>query len=317
MENYLYISSNTPSIVFANNVVIGTTMQNDDYLAIKTDEHSIVLQCLPVDINKNMVANIINLDNPNLSFCTNTKILKLSPFHYKIFFELPDCIVHKHTTLLHSTTLNNCTLSLFDSTMQFVIIKNENYTKNIYLNYHIIEPKFVTFLQYYALLGKTKNQDYILVFDEHANIMFEDVQDVIEIAQDCITTLQKICDIANHGFVSKYQLANSTLHLKEQYSVYLDEHAHMAPCVQAVGLAFVEAININNLALARSYLNVELSSALTDNKLTQFFGDYVEFEPNFLQDANNNLFFIYPNNIVKNYRFVIDKNQKITDIIVD
>ena len=44
--------------------------------------------------------------------------------------------------------------------------------------------------------------------------------------------------------------------------------------------------------------------------------DYLEFEPNFLTNANNSIFFMYENNIAKLYNFEV-KNDKIVDITTE
>lgn len=318
MENYLYLTSNTPSVFVVNNIIVGNNMHNDDYIIIKTDEEFLYIQCIPIN-NKNKLPSCVMLNFFNINFAKNlnAKIIKLSNQNYKIFFNLPDCIVYHPSTLLCSTIINNLSLSFWDSTTQFLIIQNENTMQKITINYYIKEPKFINYLQYYALTGKTDNLDYVLIFDSYGNILFEEAQNIIELNKENITTLQKIKDIANHGYVSKYKINDGIVHTLEQYSVYLDERPHIAPNNMIVALAFLEAINIKNLSLARSYLCDELSSTLTDNQLTDFFGGYTEFEPNFLNNADNSLLLTYSNNLVKKYKIIVNKNGKIEDILLD
>lgn len=316
MENYLYISSNKPSILFVNMSV--NTMHENEYLIVKTDENFLCLQCQAIADDCILpICVLIDFFNINFLQNNNIKITKLSPQHYKIYFNFQKCITYRDKALLFETILDNCTLSFWDSTMQYVIIQNADSIQTIIINRYVNQPKIIKFGKLYALTGKTENLDFICVFDNCGNIIFEEAQDLIEIGQDNISVLQKINDIANHGYVSKYKLVDGIINLVEQYSVYLDEKPHYATNNHIVGLAFLEALNIGNLALARYYLSDELSSSLSDKQLTDFFGNYLEFEPNFLEDADNCLLLTYANNIIKKFKMPTNNFGKIVDIIID
>ena len=317
MENYLYISSNSPSIIIVNNTTTIDTNAQNDYITIKTDEPTLFIQCIPKTANKLTLSCIVNIENISFGQTDNLHIYKLAQNHYKMCFELPECIVYKPTTLLCTTTLNKSTLSFFDSSMQYVLIQSTSQTYKININYQLKNVSFNTFGQYYALSAKTQNMDYVLIFDNVGNIFFEDIQNVIEITNDSIITLQKNEDIARHGFVSKYQLSNNTFRTIEQYNVYLDETPYHAPSKYCTAIAFLEALNINNIALARTYLSEDLSQKLSNQQLIQFFGNYVEFEPNFIDNANNSLLLYYENNIVKKFQISINLDNKIIDIVAD
>ncbi|MBQ7603093.1 MAG: hypothetical protein IJU58_03020 [Clostridia bacterium] len=317
MENYLYISSNSPSIIIVNNTTTIDTNAQNDYITIKTDEPTLFIQCIPKTANKLNLSCIVNIENISFGQTENLHVYKLAQNHYKMCFELPECIVYKPTTLLCTTTLNKSTLSFFDSSMQYVLIQSTSQTYKININYQLKNVSFNTFGQYYALSAKTQNMDYVLIFDNVGNIFFEDIQNVIEITNDSIITLQKNEDIARHGFVSKYQLSNNTFRTIEQYNVYLDETPYHAPSKYCTAIAFLEALNINNIALARTYLSEDLSQKLSNQQLIQFFGNYVEFEPNFIDNANNSLLLYYENNIVKKFQISINLDNKIIDIVAD
>ena len=178
------------------------------------------------------------------------------------------------------------------------------------------QPNFKNFNKYYALTGKCENKDYLLLLDKLGNIVFEDCADLIELNKNNISTLNKIQDIAKHGFVSIYKVEENNITLTEQYTVFLNQTPTYTKNKYCISTAFLEALNLNNLKLARYYLSDELNATLNDQQLTSFFGDYTEFEPNFLLDANNSVFFVYNSNIVKTYNFEIKEN-KIVDITTD
>lgn len=317
MEYFLYLCSTSPAQFFVHNTNIGQTQSTQDYISIKTDETNFFIMCyattkplLPQCANINILNNTILCTNSNI------RIVKLYKNYYKIQFNLPLCITYKPSVLKKNILLNNCNLSFFDSTMQYVLISNNNGNYKITINYVIENAEFKIFNKYYALLGKVENKDYLLIFNNLGNVIFEDCTDVIELTQNTISTLNKMQDIAMHGFVSVYKFEENSITLKEQYTVFLKEKPIYTKNKFCISIAFLEAININNIKLARYYLNDELNASLTDQQLTNFFGDYLEFEPNFLTNANNSIFFVYSNNVTKLYNFII-KQDKIIDITTD
>ena len=172
MENYLYISSNSPSIIIVNNTTTIDTNAQNDYITIKTDEPTLFIQCIPKTANKLNLSCIVNIENISFGQTENLHVYKLAQNHYKMCFELPECIVYKPTTLLCTTTLNKSALSFFDSSMQYVLIQSTSQTYKININYQLKNVSFNTFGQYYALSAKTQNMDYVLIFDNVGNIFF-------------------------------------------------------------------------------------------------------------------------------------------------
>ena len=85
----------------------------------------------------------------------------------------------------------------------------------------------------------------------------------------------------------------------------------MAPAnFRALPWAFMEAINVKNFKLARSYLHPSLSQALQDEHLGNFFGDFLEVLP-CVNGEFNVLSLSYQGNprFVKNYKFDLTENR--------
>ncbi len=318
MEYFIHLCSTMPAQFFVHNTIMGQTKTPQQYITIKTDEKYLCIMCYALTNNACMpqCANIVLYNNTLLCTNNNVKIIKLLSNHYKIQFTLPLCIVYKPSVLQKNILLDDANLSFFDSTMQYILIKNNNGIFKAFINQTITQPNFKNFNKYYALTGNCENKDYLLLLDKLGNIVFEDCADLIELTNNTISTLNKMQDIAKHGFVSIYKVEENNISLTEQYTVFLNQTPIYTKNKYCISTAFLEALNINNLKLARYYLSDELNATLNDQQLTSFFGDYTEFEPNFLLDANNSVFFVYNSNMVKIYNFEIKEN-KIVDITTD
>lgn len=159
--------------------------------------------------------------------------------------------------------------------------------------------------------GKTTdNKVYHLYFDKNLQIVFESIADKIEYDGTQIVTLQNINDIARHGLVTTYKKTNSGFIKNQQYTVFTQNEA-ISPASNAVlPWAFMEAVNIENFSLARSYLHPSLSASLQDNHIAQYFGDFLEVTPT-LDNTLYNLALVYAGNprFVKIYHFEVNENR--------
>ena len=319
MENYIHLSAETPTQFYVEAQNLGTSQHSQDYVTVVTDQQQLDVTCFSLDTNSVAVPLLLELKFLGNKILTNnefTQIYQLAPQHFKVCVTLPTAVVLKPSVLQKNVNFGTMHLSLFDSTMQYIILQKEDKNYKISLNKHIKNANFQLFGQYYALVGKNNEQDFLMIFDQFGQVIFEETKDMIELKQNTILTLQKMHDIARHGYVCAYTLDDNTLKTKEQYSVYLDEYPHYAQNKHLIALAFLEAVNIGNITLARSYLCDQLNSVLSTQQITGYFGDYLEFEPNFLTNANNSIFFMYENNIAKLYNFEV-KNDKIVDITTE
>ncbi len=319
MENYIHLSAETPTLFCVEGQNLGTSQSNQDYITIVSDQQNLNIACYPLNDTETKIPQMLNLNFLGNTLFANNEFAQsylLANNHFKVCISLPTAIIFRPNVLQKNISFDTIQLSLFDGTMQYVLIQNNNKNYKITLNKHIKKASFQVFGQYYALLGKTGILDYVLIFDQLGNTIFEESNDKIELKSNTILTLQKMHDIARHGYVCTYTIDNNLLKTKEQYSVYLDEHPYYAQNQYTIGLAFLEAVNIGNIDLARYYLSDQLNSILSTEQITGYFGNYLEFEPNFLTNANNTIFFMYPDNIVKLYTFKVQYN-KIVDITTD
>ena len=72
----------------------------------------------------------------------------------------------------------------------------------------------------------------------------------------------------------------------------------------------MEAINIQNYTLARSYLHPSLSASLQDNHISAYFGEFLEVTPT-LDGSLYDLALVYNGNprFVKIYHFEVNANR--------
>lgn len=315
MEKIFHIETNLPCIFSINNEKSSAMHQ----FSIATDEKEFAVLCTPLHHTQQYSPIIlcVKLINDKV-LCTNpaASIHKINANNYKIDLLFPICLIYVPQKLIYSTEINANLFVFFDGTIQKLVIKQKNQTKTILINEKLNNIEIKPFENFYALCAKRFNEEYLQVFNEQADSLFEGWSTKIEIKNNEIIVLKEIKDIAKHGFVTKYTLQNNKIVKTESYSVYLEEKPLLPTSQQSIGLAFIEAININNLKLARKFLCDELNNILTDKQLVEYFGNYESFEPNFLQNANNSLIFYYENDFSKIFNFEI-KNSKITDITTD
>ena len=151
---------------------------------------------------------------------------------------------------------------------------------------------------------------YNLFLNKNLQVAFEGKANKIEFDGNQIVTLNNVPDIARHGIVTAYALTENGFKKSKKYSVYTANSPTAPACIQALPLAFMEALNIENYTLARSYLHPNLSASLKNEHLRAYFGDYVEVTQTF-NNTPFELSLVYNGNprFVKTYRFDVKDNR--------
>ena len=316
MENFFYLFANVASQFLINNTTFCGTMHKEEYVCLQTDEEELNIKCFPFSEEycyapKQLCVKTIN--GQVLCTSSNVVLYKISKNAYKLVITYPKILTYSHKKLLKSKNINKNTLMLFDGTIQYILLHTENATKQLFLNYKVDEPEFCEFNHYYAIKARHEDNQYIMIFDNNLNVLFEGIDNEIEIKGKQIITLHKLFDICNHGYVTKYALQNGIISKTDEYCVYLNNAPLYANNPHTIILAFLEALNVKNLKLSRCYLSFELNDCLNDNQLLQYFGEYEEFEPNFFENCDDSVLFYYKNNICKKFCFSV-KDNKIVDI---
>ena len=322
MEYYLRLCGEEKLLFFINKINVGILENNEDYLLIKiTDESEFLLTIFPIQNSPktsisymskcSLKNNILSSDNPNII------ITNYPNNYYKIYAK---------------KIYVNCT-NTFGNPIEFQdkenkLILNEFYPQSINftdsslhntsinLNFFVKNAKINEFLQYYAVRGTVDTtNDYLMLINKQGKKLLEVSANKIEITDTEITTLELIKDVNGHGYVTNYLIKNNQIKLEKSYSVFINNYPKKPANIYAINWAFVEAINIGNLSLAREYLTNELNSILDDNHLINFFGNYTEMETNWISDNQMEILVIsadFPR-VAKIYTFEL-KDNKISNI---
>jgi len=323
---FLHFLSDIPVLVKVNEQELGLIENSNDTLSIEANgDQEMLLQVFPI-ADKSVTPSIpylvkLKLEN-NVPLCNNpyVEITDYEKTHFEIKFLPMQIQLHKKISLVDNIKLNEeVTVSIFDDGIYNLEINTKNKLYKFPLSEKIIEQKFELYIEnethFLILEGKTvQNKSYLLVFSNFI-CNLEIVADGIERTKKEITVLNYQKDIAQHGVVQKYTLDKTHFILSDEYTVFLDAKPHKPTDSKIVPWAFVEALNIGDTPLARSFLENGLNQTLDDEHLNTFFGDYTEIKWNKYTNEPNTLCFIYEGNprITKTFRFEII-NNKISNI---
>lgn len=314
---FVHICSETPMVFAVNGHQIGFVEQEYDCINLKLDE-DFVLSCYPTTqtpegYNLSFNAKICILASKLISTHNNISITDYGKGEF--FINVSPLIIpyspNASEPFYH--TLNDLSFAINKNILNVSNGKNGLY----YPLAHIL--KNISIKQNNDLIelnGQTASQkSFSLFINQNLQVQFDGLADKIEYDGNQIVTLQKIPDIARHGLVTIYKRTSNGFKKTQQYSVYTQNEPVAPACNEALPLAFMEAINIENFALARSYLHPNLSNSLQDNTIKSYFGDFIEFMPN--NNTPNEIALIYKGSprFVKVYHFDI-KDGRICDIDV-
>ncbi len=322
MDNFIRLSGDENIIFFVNKIEAGIITNNDDFLMLKiSQEKEFLLTVIPIQTTQEhsigYVAKIEFIDNLWTTKNPNIIITKYTENCYKIFAKkiIVGGLVNENNITHYQKNSINITLS--NTIPQLINFHNNSINNSIVLDFCIKNAVFEQFLEYYALSGTTSTaQQYLLLLDDKGDKILELCADKIEKNAQDITTLQLLKDVNGHGYVTNYNIKNNEIKMQKNYSVYLDNLPKKPASNYAVCWAFVEAINIGNIALARTFLSSELNTLLDDQHLNNFFGNYCEMEQNWLTDNQFIIWVIDADTPKKARPYTFDvKDAKIYNIV--
>lgn len=311
----VHLCSETPAIFMINGKQVGFVENIFQSVDISiSDISEFLLYIYPIietnedDVPISFSAKIDIKSNKLFSFNPNICITDYGKNHFKI-----EVIAIKIPSITQNITPFYQKIDEF----AFSVIKNTftAQTNSEHFNYALpykVTPQNIkkvgNFLVFNAKTAK--NQDYLLVLNKNLQLCFDGVADKIEFDGANVITLQNIKDIAQHGLVTTYKFNNYSFTKDEQYSVYTQTEPISPANNKAIAWAFMEAVNIQNFALARSYLHPNLSQSLKDEHIIAFFGDFLEVTQSF-EDNEQILSLVYAGNprFVKNYKFELVENR--------
>ncbi|HEY8419775.1 MAG TPA: hypothetical protein VIL03_05010 [Clostridia bacterium] len=170
--------------------------------------------------------------------------------------------------------------------------------KNLTLKAEILNNNLVA-----AVMGEKQDdvfkEKYLLVIKGKPNnyeVKIEGFFDLVHQEGKKISALTLNRDIALRGKVSVFD--GQSLEKIEEYYVYVNKEPNRTDDIRLMPIAVFEAVKCKDFAEAKYYLTESLNAILTEEKLEEFFADYVDIIP-------NNYYSQYPHSFL-----LIDKNNK-------
>ena len=270
-------------------------------------------------------AILLKIDGNNIEFYnSHIKIVKYPNNYYKIYLKKLFIEKNNSENIIASNNILDCDIKIFDTYPQKItFVKNSKIYEKI-LKFNINEEQLyqldyihnwlgeVTMFEAYKYLDNNK-KECCVIFNTIGEILLETSNDKIEINENYITTLDALNDISNHGYVCVYKLEKNKINLEKNYTVYLNNIPKKPANDYAIIWAYLEALNIGNLKLARTFLSDELNNLLSDENIVGYFGDYCEMDKNWINDNQNIVWVIRNNKMAYGYIFEIEQ-QKIYNI---
>jgi len=331
MEQYfLHLKSLSPSLLTINGNVVGAIELPTDKISIITDERELYLCSYPLIAKKKAGRSVSYAAKLVLqeALSCSSELITLTRFpNNHIEAICSDLVIPHYTTpkgLAQLTLSTGHVATLFEDANQTFIIESSDllftFTLPAKLSEYEINETTIQNTRCIKLNGiSAEDKQYVLIVG-YIDSGYEHLLDVLadkieETTEGEINSLEIVRDLAKHGYVEKYSFDGRCFNLSDNYTVYMNSAPEIAPNPHLIPYAFIEAVNVSNLNLARKYLDSELSSALSDQHLRTFFEDYCEVCWNAYEDRPLSLAVIYGEKVrvAKIYDFALD-NNKITNI---
>ncbi len=318
MENYfIHITSAKPMAFSVNSQHIGVVNREYEMLELEVGKENFVLSCYPLESTQGEIAvpfsaQIEILGGKIISYNDNLTVTDFGNGHFILKAKIPKIIKNSVNLVQFSKILGDNAITIHNNALSISNSKRAFYHPLPYILTSATADDLGTLLFISGMT--TENTMYGLFLNKNLQIEFDGIADKIEYTDNKIITLRNINDIARHGLVTIYTREQSGFKKSNQYSVYTQSTPITPASNEALPTAFIEAINIENFTLARSYLHPSLSASLQDEHIRAYFGDFVEVMPT-LNHSLYNLALVYSGNprFVKIYHFEI-KDNRIVDI---
>ena len=310
---YLHLCSEKNCTFVINNIQVGYVENINQSIDILTDEQFFTLFAYPTNENKNFIyfpfsAQLEFISNKLISKSNNIIIADLGANHYRIEI-IPFFILNQSES---TPPLHKKTEEIFASlTNKNLILQNKDYFFNYITPCALQDFNLKKISNFYVLYGiNYTKQEYLLLLNNKLQFICDCIADKIEFDKNQIITLNYLNDIARHGLVTTYSLKENGFKQNEKYSVYT-QNAPITPAnIYTIPWAFLQAVNIKNIKLARMYLHSNLSNSLKDEHIISYFGDFVEFFKSPTQNLNViTLSYNSSPRFVKNYCFEVIENK--------
>ena len=293
---------------------------------LRTDEENITLFFYPISNNKcgsetlpfsvkyNTKKQSTSSPNAEVTlFPQNNILLTIKPFVLKY----PKFLALKSKTIAFASTNHTIYYSKY-SPFAIHIENDENKHIDIEFDKKIEDISFKTCQNNLFIYAKTLDNKYVvclLSYWQEYNIQTLEEVDLLEIEDDKLLTYRDLQDSAKHGETIEYSFGEKLSVRKD--IVYDQGQAIVEKQKELIPKAFLQAIKVHDLKLARSYLTSNLSQTLDDKHLVAYFGKFVDIEMS-LSNNPQEIALIYQDGDIRqakvfSFTFSDDKISNITE----
>lgn len=216
-----------------------------------------------------------------ISFCIDTDATEDCQFFN--VFTLDECKIFYLTSgtycekiLVSNITLNDstCRLELGSNflNIEYLQFKNKIFLEQNFDRYNIeTHSNFV-----YVLLSSAQSQKLILFNGETGKVKVID-GDEIKINGTDIVSLKNYDDIARHTIQRQYSLTQDGILQRGQQIDFQSSRPVTCQIPQTIPFAFLQAVFVEDFALAMSYLDISMRRQTNEESLKAFFGKITDF----------------------------------------
>ena len=321
MSIFLHIYCEFPALIKLNKQELGIIETIEEQISVETDEDDFLLEVYPIDNDnyKKFIPFFVKVKSQNKTLISSSEYVIITDFdngHYEInIHPMQVSLTNSSQIVSFQQLAPSITAQVVDKGNYELIIYSENLQFSFpicsKLIEHNLEYKQLNHKDFIFLSGKTiGGRQYLMVLCNYfCNL--EIVADKIEQTEKEITSLCYQYDIANHGVVQKFSLKEKGFALVDEYTVFAEGKPFLSTNINIIPWAFMEAVNIGDINLARQYLDADLNNILSDEHIKQYFGNYTEIVWNKYQNKPQTLCLIYSGNprTTKVFEFQIKQNK--------
>lgn len=319
MEYYVHFKSSIPVVVCVNGNEIGFTENKNDTLSIKTDETNLIATIHPIEeFTCCHISYSVNLKLQNKKIFTesaSTEIYNYGDENFEVVFNPPSILTNLLSHPIFTQKIDEkTTVSVYDFGIINLKIQTDNQTFSYNLNEKLENINIKNFdnknNKYIILTGKTQdNLHFLAVFcNFFCNLQIK--ANEIDFDNSKIEAITNLSDIAEQAIVQQFKITDYGFKKVDEFLIFLNKKPFIEKNPTIIPWAFMEAINFENIPLAKQYLSSELLEILDEKHIKSFFGNYKMISWDKYKNGPLTIcLFNEPNEKCRKYKFEIEKNK--------
>ena len=284
-----------------------------DFLAISQNNQTFVEAGQVLEMQESTLLSIYPTNAKNkIAFTLNPSTDNDSNFFLSVVSD-----DQKYFYLTQGMSLENfavSTLSINNNECKFEIgqdkltISYSQYKKVLVLQKKFDKYQVGSMANFAYILFTSKEEQNLILFDTKSGQIKMLSGDQIKLTTSSILLNKNLDNIARHILEEEYLVTNDGLVKKTNSLQYQNGRAVIATSAQVIPYAFLEALSLEDLELAKSYLDLSMRRQVDDEHLKEYFGKITAFYP-----ISTNTYLVKTNEGKKIYKFILADN-KISEI---